>query len=56
MGENDLGGNWVFFLWVEPCSVNLLSNFLLIGELCSLPAIYLGPNYGEGNEDIDYLL
>jgi hypothetical protein len=20
-------------------------------ELCSLPAIYLGPNYGGGNED-----
>ena len=25
-------------------------------ELCSLPAIYLGPNYGEGNEDNDNLL
>ena len=25
-------------------------------ELCSLPAIYLGPNYGGGNEDNGYLL
>ena len=24
-------------------------------ELCSLPAIYLGPNYGGGNEDNGYL-
>ena len=25
-------------------------------ELCSLPVIYLGPNYGGGNEDNGYLL
>ena len=25
-------------------------------ELCSFPAIYLGPNYGGGNEDNGYLL
>jgi len=25
-------------------------------ELCSLPAIYLGPNYGGGNEDNSDLL
>ena len=32
MGETDWGGNWVLFWWVGPCSVNLLSNFLFMGE------------------------
>ena len=47
MGETDWGGNWVLFWWVGPCSVHLISNFLLMVELCSLLAIYLGPNYVE---------
>ena len=28
-----------------------LIQFLLMGELCSLPVIYLGPNYGGVSED-----
>ena len=57
MGETDWGGNWVLFWWAGPCSVNLWSNFLLMGGgLCSLPVIYLGPNYGRGNEDNGDLL
>ena len=36
---------------------NLLIQFSVDGlELCSLPAIYLGPNCGGGNEDNGYLL
>ena len=31
MGETDWGGKWVLFWWAGPCSVNLSSNFLLIG-------------------------
>ena len=31
MGEIDWGGNWVLFRRVGPCSVNLESNFLLVG-------------------------
>ena len=56
MGETDWGGNWVLFSWVGPCSVNLSSSFLLMGGTVSLPAIYLGWNYGEGNEDNGNLL
>ena len=28
----DWGGNWILFWWAGPCSVNLSSNFLLIGR------------------------
>ena len=42
--------------WAGPCSINLQSNFLLTGGLCSCPVIYLGPNYGGGNEDTGDLL
>ena len=31
MGVTDCGGNWILFWWVGPCSVNLYSNFLLMG-------------------------
>ena len=31
MGETDWGRNWVLFWWTRPCSVNLESNFLLMG-------------------------
>ena len=31
MGETDWGGNWVLFWWAGPCSVNVQSNFLLMG-------------------------
>ena len=31
MGVTDTGGNWVLFWWAGPCSVNLYSNFLLMG-------------------------
>ena len=37
MGETDTGGNWVLIWWEEPCSVNLLSNFLLMGKAVFLP-------------------
>ena len=30
MGETDCGGNWVLFWWAGPCSVNLISSFLLM--------------------------
>ena len=33
-----------------------LIQFSLMGELRSLPDNNLGPDYGGGNEDIDYLL
>ena len=32
MGETDWGGNWFFFWWAWPCSVNLEANFLLLGQ------------------------
>ena len=32
MGETDWGGNCALFWWVRPCSVNLESNFLLMGR------------------------
>ena len=32
MGETDDGGNWILFRWAGPCSVNLQSNFLLMGS------------------------
>ena len=51
MGETDWGGNWVLFWWAGPCSVNLESNFLLMGGAVFPPAIYLGPNYDGGDED-----
>ena len=35
MGETDCGGNWILFWWVGPCSVNLQSNFLLMGGAVS---------------------
>ena len=31
MAETDGGGNWVLFWWAGPWSVNLQSNFLLMG-------------------------
>ena len=31
------GGNWVLFWWAGPCSVNLLSNFLLMGRAVFSP-------------------
>ena len=51
MAETDWGGNWVLFWWAGLRSVNLLTIFCWWVELCSLPAIYLGPNYGGGNDD-----
>ena len=53
MGETDWGGNWVFFWWVGPCSVNLKSTFLLIGRAVFRPVVW---NYGGGNEDNGDLL
>ena len=50
MGETGWAGSWVLFWWLGPCSVNLSSNFLLMGGAVFPPAIYLGPNYGGGNE------
>ena len=40
MGKTDWGGNWVLFWWEGPCSVNLQSNFLLIGGAV-FPPCYL---------------
>ena len=37
MGETDCGGNCFFFWWAGPFSVNLLSNFLLMGWIRILP-------------------
>ena len=56
MGETDWGGNWVLFWWAGPCSVNLLSNFLLKGR-AGFPPCYLtwGQTNG-GNEDNGKLL
>ena len=52
MGETDWGGSWVLFWWGGgACSVNLLSSFCWWVELCSLHAIYLGPNCGGDNEE-----
>ena len=56
MRDTDWEGNWVLFWWVLPCLVNLNPVFCWWVELCSLPAIYLGPNYGGGNEDNGDLL
>ena len=40
MGESDWGENWFLFWWAGPCSVNISSNFLLMGRavfsLCCL--------------------
>ena len=49
MGETDCRGNWVLFWWVGPWIFNAI--FCWWEELCSLPAVYLRPNYGGGNED-----
>ena len=56
MRDTDWEGNWVLFWWVLPCLVNLNPVFCWWVELWSLPAIYLGPNYGGGNEDNGDLL
>ena len=44
MGETDWGGNWFLFWWAGPCSVNLQSNFLLMGmavfTACYLPGAW----------------
>ena len=37
---SDWGGNWVFFWRGEPCSVNLYSNFLLMGRAVFPPCYY----------------
>ena len=37
MGGTGYGGIWVLFWWVGPCSVNLWSNFLLMGVAVFLP-------------------
>ena len=45
MGETDWGGNWILFWWVGSCTVNLKSNFLLMGGAvfppCCLPGAKL---------------
>ena len=56
MRETDWGGNWVFFWCAAPGSVNFNPVFCWWVRLCSLPVIYLGPNYGGGNEDNGNLL
>ena len=56
MGETDWGANWVLFWWAGPCSVNLESNFLLMGRAVPSLLFDLRPNYGGGNEDNDDLL
>ena len=45
---------WVLFWWAGPGSSNPI--FCWWVGLYSLPAIYLGPNYVEGNKDNDNLL
>ena len=49
MEQSDWWGNWVLFWWAGPCIFNPI--FCWWVQLCSPPAIYLGPNYGGGNED-----
>ena len=53
--------NWIELRWVQLCgSLNILWHCLSLGLEWKLtfssPAIYLGPNYGEGNEDNGDLL
>ena len=37
MEETDITGKWVLFWWVGPCSLNLLSNFLLVDGAAVFP-------------------
>ena len=39
-GRDWLGGNWVLLWWARPCSVNLESNFLLIGGAVFPPCYF----------------
>ena len=56
MGETDWGANWVLFWWAGPCSVNLESNFLLMGK--AVPSLLFDPrpNSGGGDENNGDLL
>ena len=56
MEKTDWGANWVLFWWVGRAQQIFKRIFCWWVELCSLPAIYLGPNFGGGNEDNGYLL
>ena len=56
MGETDCGGNWVLFWWVGPCSLNLLSNFLLMGGAVFPPYCLTWDQTMEAIMKIHYLL
>ena len=49
MGQTDCRGIWILFWWAGPCSVNLVSSFLLWVGLCSLSVVWPEANCGRGN-------